>query len=170
MNVELLTSVRRTIARAPDRFCAAQWAFARNAGRVLEQHESPEGFRCCIAGHVLLEGSALSERDLLREGGFHTGGALWGQAAALLGIGDERSRELFSPSQWDHPFKKRYYLCTQDEEAEVATAYLDYILQTYGATEASQSLSGAAVPTGPDRSPRAPTIDERESVSVIARS
>ena len=170
MNVDLLASVRRTISRAPDRFCAAQWAFARNAGRVLEQNARPEGFRCCIAGHVLLQGSALTERDLLREGGFHTGGALWEQAATLLGVTDERGRDLFFPSQWDHPFKKRYYLCTRDEEAEVATAYLDYILQNYEGPDRSSAELAPTVPSGADRPPRVPSADEREGAPAVAHS
>lgn len=166
MNVDLLASVRRAITRAPDRFCAAQWAFARNADRVLDEAVPPEGFRCCIAGHVLLEGSALTERDLLREGGFHTGGGLWEQAATLLEVGDERGRELFFPSQWDHPFKKRYYLCARDEEAEVATAYLDYVMRKYGAHSATSSTA----PTDGDRPPRAPLANEREDALVAVRS
>jgi len=170
MNVDLLVSVRRTIARTPDRFCAAQWAFARNADRVLEEAVPPDGFRCCIAGHVLLEGSALTERDLLREGGFHTGGALWEQAATLLDVEEDRGRELFFPSQWDHPFKKRYYLCAQDEEAEVATAYLDYVLQKYESADISRPVSPSAAPVDADRPPRMPTADDRESMPAAVHS
>lgn len=165
MNVDLLVSVQRAIARTPHRFCAAQWAFARNADRVLRDGVSPEGFRCCIAGHVLLESDTLTERDLLREGGFHTGGALWDRAAAVLGAGEEQSRELFFPSQWDRPFKQQYYLCAQDEEAEVATAYIRYFLQKCGYAEESGTAEGRSVPGG-DRSPRAPALDDRRRTLV----
>jgi len=165
MNADLLMSVQRAIARNPDRFCAAQWAFARNADRVLRKGHPPEGFRCCIAGHVLLESDTLAERDLLREGGFHTGGALWNRAAAVLEMSVEQGRELFFPSQWDRPFKQRYYLCGQDEEAEVATAYIRYFLQKHGCAEERGTEGGESGPGG-DRSPRVPTADERRKVSV----
>jgi len=132
MNVDLLESVRQTIVQFPERFCAAQWAFARNADRVLAGDASPAGFRCCIAGHVLLQHGTHSERDLLEEGGFHTGGALWAQAADALGLNEHRCRELFFPSQWDTPYKQNYYLCTAEEEAEIAAAYLDYFMQKHG--------------------------------------
>jgi hypothetical protein len=162
MNTALLRSVQRTIARFPDRFCAAQWAFARNADRVLAEGASPEGFRCCIAGHVLLESGRFTRRDLLREGGFHTGGALWNQAAAALNVGDAQCRELFFPSQWEHPFKKRYYLCARDEEAEVATAYLDHFVQKHGAPDSGDEASVRSAPT--DRPPRAPApVDGRHA-------
>ncbi len=155
MNVELLESVRRAIVYYPDRFCAAQWAFARNAERVLRAGEQPEGFRACIAGHVLLHHGTHSERDLLREGGFHTGGALWERAADALGLNDDRCRELFFPSQWDKPYKQDYYLCASEEESDVAAAYLDYFIQKYGtagereptaATTASEALPSERAP------------------------
>lgn len=131
MNVELLESVRQTILGAPERFCAAQWAFARNGRRVLQGEASPKDFQCCIAGHVLLRSGMLNERQLLLEGGFHTGGCLWERAASALGIDDQRGRELFFPSQWDQPYKQKYYLCSQEAEAEVAAAYLDYFIEKY---------------------------------------
>lgn len=132
MNVELLESVRLTIARTPDRFCAAQWAFARNAERVLREGVPPEGFRCCIAGHVLLRKGVLTERGLLREGGFHTGGGVWSRAAEAASISGDQGRDLFFPSQWDRPYKQQYYLCDHSEEASLAAEYLDYFLQKHG--------------------------------------
>jgi hypothetical protein len=165
MNVNLLESVRQSIARHPDRFSAAQWAFARNADRVLEEGAPPDGFRCCIAGHVLLESGGLSERDLLREGGFHTGGALWDRAAVALDAGEEQCRELFFPSQWDRPFKQKYYLCTRDEEARVATAYLDYFVGKH-APESRRRPSVAAPDYGSDRPPRVSQDTARSAVRV----
>jgi len=132
MNVQLLESVRKKIVLYPGRFCAAQWAFAPNARRVLQEGVRPKGFRACIAGHVLLEHGSHSERDLLREGGFHTGGPLWEDAASALGLDRVRCRELFFPSQWDKPYKQDYYLCSGDEEPQVAAAYLDYFMQKHG--------------------------------------
>jgi hypothetical protein len=132
MNVDLLERVRQHIAHYPDRFCAAQWAFARNAEEVLRDGASPEGFRCCIAGHVLLQHGTLSERSLLREGGFHTGGGVWTRAARAASISAEQGRELFFPSQWDRPFKQKYYLCGADEEPDLAVSYLDYFLNQHG--------------------------------------
>mgnify|MGYP006422042653 CR=1 FL=1 len=133
MNVELLETVRQSIVQFPGRFSAAQWAFARNADHVLAGDARPSGFRCCIAGHVLLQHGSHTERDLLEEGGFHTGGELWMQAADALRLNEHRCRELFFPSQWDTPYKQNYYLCSADEEAEIAAAYLDYFMQKYGA-------------------------------------
>ena len=132
MNADLLQAVQQEIARAPHRFCPAQWAFARNAEAVLRRGAPPDGFRCCIAGHVLLQSRTCTERTLLRKGGFHTGGALWEVAASKAALSSDQGRELFFPSQWDRPYKKRYYLCTRDEEAALATSYIDYFLTKYG--------------------------------------
>lgn len=131
MNTNLLNAIRRTILNNPDRFCAAQWAFARNARAVLHDGASPEGFRCCIAGHALLQSGVCTRPELLRRGGFHTGGSMWGRAAEVLRIGEAKSHRLFFPSQWDKPFKQEYYLCSQDEEASVAASYLNYFAETY---------------------------------------
>lgn len=128
MKVDLLESVRRTILHNPDRFCAAQWAFARNAAAVLRHGAAPDGFRCCIAGHVLLQSNRCSEEELLRRGGFHTGGPLWDRAAEALQVGERTSQRLFFPSQWPSPFKQEYYLCARDEEASVAADYLARVI------------------------------------------
>lgn len=159
MNVELLESVRRVIVHYPDRFCAAQWAFARNAARVLREGAPPEGFRCCIAGHVLLESGRHDERSLLKQGGFHTGGELWAEAADAVGLDEARCRELFFPSQWDKPYKQNYYLCSGDEEATVAAAYLDYFMQKVGEPSSERAASPRPAPSpvsASDRLPSAP--------------
>jgi hypothetical protein len=131
MHVALLQAVQKEIARAPHRFCPAQWAFARNAEAVLQHGAVPEGFRCCIAGHVLLQSRTCTERTLLRKGGFHTGGELWERAARASALSSDQARELFFPSQWDHPFKQQYYLCAQAEEAALATSYIDHFVTKY---------------------------------------
>ncbi|WP_022834980.1 hypothetical protein [Salisaeta longa] len=128
MNVERLESVRQAIVHFPSRFCAGQWAFARNARAVLAHHARPEGFKCCIAGHALLQTDAFSERRLLKAGGFHTGGCLWNAAARALDLTPPQARELFFPSQWDKPYKQDYYLCGKDEEASIAGSYIDYFI------------------------------------------
>lgn len=132
MNADLLQAVQHEIARAPHRFCPAQWAFARNAEAVLRRGIAPEGFRCCIAGHVLLQSRTCTEETLLRAGGFHTGGELWEEAASRADLSSDQGRELFFPSQWDSPFKQQYYLCTQSEEAALATSYIDHFLRKHG--------------------------------------
>jgi hypothetical protein len=139
MNAPLLSRVRQTIAEVPDRFCAAQWAFARNADRVLHHGVSPVGFRCCIAGHVLLEAEVLTRRELLREGGFHTGGGVWSRAARVAALSADQARTLFFPSQWDRPYKQQYYLCDHDEEAALAASYVAYFVDEYGSPARSQS-------------------------------
>lgn len=128
MNVQLLEAVRRTIVYRPERFCLAQWAFASNEQAVIENGASPRGFKCCIAGHVLMESDTYTERELLRHGGFHTGGGLWEEAGAVLGLSTPQYRTLFFPSQWEKPYKQEYYLCSASEEAEVAAAYLDHYM------------------------------------------
>lgn len=150
MNTTLLDTVRRTILRRPNQFCAAQWAFARNAHAVLQGNAQPVGFRCCIAGHALLQSGACTRRELLRQGGFHTGGPLWDRAAEALRIGEKKSHRLFFPSQWDKPFKQEYYLCSQDEEAAVAAAYLDYFVGEYGTDSVvdGRYADGAPAPSG----------------------
>ena len=170
MNVDLLESVRRTIARDPDRFCAAQWAFACNARQVLAEGAAPVGFRCCIAGHVLLESGTLTERDLLRKGGFHTGGGLWNRAAAALEVGQQRSRALFFPSQWVHPFKKQYYLCAQEEEAQIATTYLTHFIEKHGPSKARYASAPGGKVRGDGRPPRAPSADEESAEALRFRS
>ncbi|MFB6247827.1 MAG: hypothetical protein ABEL97_04580 [Salinibacter sp.] len=163
MNVDLLDRVRQHIAHSPDRFCAAQWAFARNAEQVLRNGASPEGFRCCIAGHVLLHHGTLSERALLREGGFHTGGGVWSRAAQAASISAAQAHELFFPSQWDRPFKRTYYLCSRDEEADLAVSYLDHFLNKHGPAGRGPSR------TETDRSARAPASASTEKQVRTAR-
>jgi len=131
MNVQLLEAVRRTIVYRPERFCLAQWAFAHNEQAVIDADASPRGFKCCIAGHVLLESETYTERELLLHGGFHTGGGLWEEAGAVLGLSTPQCRTLFFPSQWEKPYKQEYYLCSAAEEAEVTAAYLDHYMTKY---------------------------------------
>jgi len=165
MNVDLLEGVQRAIVRTPNRFCAAQWAFARNAEAVLREGAVPDGFRCCIAGHVLLEGGTHSERDLLRAGGFHTGGELWVEAARHASICSEQGRELFFPSQWDRPFKRQYYLCGREAEAALAADYLDYFLEKYG-PDLDRSVGGFGEPERErDRAASVPTSRAQDSAA-----
>jgi len=157
MNVELLENVRQAIVFYPRRFSAAQWAFARNAEAVIDDGDHPDGFKCCIAGHVLLESEEMTERELLKVGGFHTGGGLWECAADALGLSRAQCRELFFPSQWDKPYKQNYYLCSSDEEAGVAASYVEYFVHKYG-TEAereqaerlAKAAKAPAVPRDPN--------------------
>lgn len=176
MNVHLLEDVQQAIVRTPDRFCAAQWAFARNADAVLRDGAVPDGFRCCIAGHVLLESGSHSERDLLRAGGFHTGGELWTEAARHASICPAQGRELFFPSQWDRPFKQQYYLCDRTEEAGLAATYLDHFLEKYGRdarrtpdepADVLEGDRGASVPTSRSRS-RAPVTAATTAEASLA--
>jgi hypothetical protein len=133
MKTRLLQRVRQTIAAQPERFCAAHWAFARNKRAVLDAGARPDGFKCCIAGHVLLEHEgAYDETGLLCEGGFHDCGYLWQRAAEAAGLSKAQRNELFFPSQWNEPFKQRYYLCARAEEAAVSAAYMDYFRYKHG--------------------------------------
>lgn len=164
MNVDLLQTVKRRILQRPERFSAAQWAFARNATRVIRGDDAvPSGFKCCIAGHVLLEAAICDKRTLLRRGGFHSGDRLWTQAGQVLALTTDQRDELFFPSQWDKPYKQNYYLCAKEEEAEVAASYIDYFTRkhnpdaprldredrpaTYRAPEASRSETRESQPS-----------------------
>lgn len=150
MNVDILESVRQEIVYYPQRFCAAQWAFARNAERVIESGDVPDGFRCCIAGHVLLKSGLYDERNLLREGGFHDTGYLWEQAGDVLGLTTAQRNELFFPSQWDKPYKQNYYLCSRAEEAEVAASYIDYYVSKYAVPSTEADATAPADPVATD--------------------
>ena len=147
INVKLLEAVRRAIIFRPERFCAAQWAFARNGRAVKERGAPPVGFRCCIAGHVLLEGAGFDERTLLARGGFHDGEHLWHRAGAVLGLTKAQRDELFFPSQWAAPYKQEYYCCAREQEAKIAAAYIDYFVSKYtGAAEKSVTGCGRCSP------------------------
>jgi hypothetical protein len=168
MNVDLLRGVQRAIVQAPDRFCAAQWAFARNADAVLRKGAAPEGFRCCIAGHVLLRAGDHSERDLLRVGGFHTGGELWVDAAHHAGIRPDQGHELFFPSQWDRPYKQQYYLCDSTEEAFLAADYLDHFLNKYDAAASAPVDEATHLDWAHDREASVPSSRSREDRPEVA--
>jgi len=74
----------------------------------------------------------FSQRELLREGGFHTGGGVWNRAAQVAALSDDQARTLFFPSQWDCPYKQQYYLCAREEEATLAASYIEYFVDEYG--------------------------------------
>lgn len=135
MNWRLLHQVRQHIARHPERFCAAQWAWARNVQAVLAAGAPPEDFRCCIAGHVLLLGDYCDEATLLRLSVQCDNGFIGREAARLLGISREQARRLFYPTGWPEPYRSRYYqACSYEAEARLALGVLDRWLQA-GADE-----------------------------------
>ena len=146
MNVELLETVRQAILYRPKRFCAAQWAFARNANEVVHDGDNPQQFKCCIAGHVLLESGTYSVPKLLQRGGFHSDGHPWEEAGTVLGLTEEQWRELFFPSQWDKPYKQDYYLSGREEEAEIAASYIDHFISKH-ADAASREAPAIEAPT-----------------------
>lgn len=156
MNIDLLKRVQKEILRAPERFCAAHWAFARNAADVVERDERPEGFKCCIAGQVLLLSGRSDERGLLCRSGLHNNdGSLYRRAAEALGLTPAQRNELFFPSQWDNLYKQEYYLCSRDEEAAVCAAYIDYFMEKHAASPRIPEAPQEAAPHRRKRS-RAP--------------
>lgn len=110
MNVDLLQRVRQHILDYPERFCAAQWAWSRNVGKVVHEGAAPEDFRCCLAGHVLVLGGRFTEAELLRRSVRHDDGYLGRAAGDLLGLTEAQRTTLFYPSQWADPFRSVYYL------------------------------------------------------------
>lgn len=150
MNVDLLERVQHEILYYPERFSVAHWAFARNAHDVVRHDEAPDGFKCCIAGHVLLEDGRSDERGLLCRSGLHNNdGSLYQRAGEALGLTREQRLELFFPSQWDAPFKQEYYLCGRDEESAVCAAYIDYFIgkhaQQHSASETARQEASVLV-------------------------
>lgn len=137
MNVQLLQQVKQHILTHPGRFCAAQWAWARNANEVIDRGDAPQGFRCCIAGHVLLLGGRFDERGLLRHSVRCDDGYLGRQASEALQLTEQQRKELFYPSIWAEPFRSQYYL-TQGPEAEagLCAAYIDHFLEQHGPAQA----------------------------------
>ena len=132
MKLELLQQVRQHILHHPERFSAAQWAWARNVRSVLQQQAVPEAFRCCIAGHVLLLSGRFDETSLLRHSVRCDDGYLGRCARDILGLSEVQRRTLFYPTQWAEPFRRDYYLAgTGRPEAEVAAAYLAHFLHTH---------------------------------------
>ena len=126
MRVALLRHVRHHIAEHPERFCAANWAWAANVREVLEDGEAPESFRCCIAGHVLLCAGRFDEPTLLRYSVRFDDGFVGRCAREALGGGEREQRALFYPTQWPEPYRQAYYLAqTRLQEAQAAVGVLD---------------------------------------------
>ena len=133
MNTQLLHHVRAHILEYPERFNAAQWAWARNAGRVVQHGEVPVDFRCCIAGHVLLLGGRFDEATLLAHSVRQDDGFLGRCAQETAGLTDDQRRLLFYPSLWADPYRSRYYLTTTcQEEAAVCADVLAYFIEQHG--------------------------------------
>ena len=132
MNASLLQRVHDHILAEPERFCAAQWAAARNTRCVLERGAAPEGFTCCIAGHVLLLSGLFGERDLLLRSTHFDNGNLSRCAADALGLTAAQYKELFFPSQWADPYRSAYYL-SADVRAETAACagFIAYFLEKH---------------------------------------
>jgi hypothetical protein len=132
MNTQLLQQVQQHIAQHPERFCAAQWAWARNAGAVIEQDAAPVDFRCCIAGHVLLLSRRFDEAALLRHSVHQDDGYLGRCAQDALGLTDEQRHHLFYPSLWTDPYRSDYYLtATREDEARVCADFLAHFLAAH---------------------------------------
>lgn len=142
MNASLLQHVHDHILAEPERFCAAQWAAARNTRRVLERGAAPEGFTCCIAGHVLLLSGRFTERDLLLHSTHFDNGNLSRRACEALGLTQAQYKELFFPSQWTDPYRSAYYL-SADVRAEAAACagFIAHFLEKHADVRPALSLA-----------------------------
>lgn len=147
MNVSLLQRVHDHILAEPERFCAAQWAAARNTRHVLERGAPPEGFKCCIAGHVLLLSGQFGERGLLLHSTHFDNGNLSQRAREVLGLTQAQYKELFFPSQWTDPYRSAYYL-SADVRAEAAACagFIAHFLEKHADVR-------PAIPLADDREP-----------------
>jgi hypothetical protein len=157
MNAALLRRVRAHILAHPERFCAAHWAWVRNGRAVREGREAPEGFRGCIAAHVLLLSGTYDEVGLVRRHLHFDNGTLSAAARDALGLDAGQYRELFYPSQWPDPFRAAYYTTTTAAaEAAVCADFLADFLDRHAPT-----LTPAA-----DRPAEAPEHAARPPVRV----
>ena len=132
MNALLLQHVHNHILAEPQRFCAAQWAAARNTRSVLQDDVAPDGFKCCIAGHALLLSRRFSEQDLLLHSTHFDNGTLSRCAREVLGLTQAQYKELFFPSQWTDPYRSAYYLSADVRaEAEACAHFIAYFLKKH---------------------------------------
>ncbi len=128
MNDVLLWRVREHIALYPERFCAAQWAWAANVRAVLQAQAQPEDFRCCIGGHVLLQAGYCDEVTLLRLSVTQDDGFIGREAARLLQLPQALAQRLFYPTCWPEPQRQRYYSVRDfREEAKLALEVIDWV-------------------------------------------
>ncbi|MEM8599052.1 MAG: hypothetical protein AAGF99_03950 [Bacteroidota bacterium] len=128
MRFALLRRVKAHLLARPDRLDTAQWAWCSNLRAVLDEGVAPEGFRCCLAGHVLLLGGVYDERTLLKLSVERDLGFLGREARVALDATDAEQRLLFYPSQWPKAFREAYYTVPRAEEARVVAAFLDTLL------------------------------------------
>ncbi|MEM6783669.1 MAG: hypothetical protein AAF624_08045 [Bacteroidota bacterium] len=128
MRTALLRRVKAHLLARPDRLDTAQWAWCCNLRAVLDEGAAPEGFRCCLAGHVLLLDGVYDEPTMLRLSVERDCGFLGRQARIALDATEAEQRLLFYPSQWPKAFRAAYYTASRAEEAGVVAAFLDHVL------------------------------------------
>ncbi|MEM8557932.1 MAG: hypothetical protein AAGG50_08920 [Bacteroidota bacterium] len=128
MRTPLLRQVQAHLLAHPDRLDTAQWAWCRNLRAVLDEGAAPEGFRCCLAGHVLLLDGVYDEPTMLRLSVERDLGFLGRQARTALEATEAEQRLLFYPSQWPRRFREAYYTAPRSEEAQVVAEFLDAVL------------------------------------------
>jgi hypothetical protein len=137
MNTALLRRVAHHINEQPERFCAAEWAWARNVQAVLHDGAAPDQFRCCIAGHVLLLSKRLTTHALLQHSVQYDDGHLARMAADVADLTDAQRNELFYPALWEDPLRSRYYLtATRADEAKICAQYVAYFVDKHTADAA----------------------------------
>jgi hypothetical protein len=154
MNAALLRRVRTHILAHPERFCAAHWAWVRNGRAVREHGAAPEGFRGCIAAHVLLLSGTYDEVGLVRQHLHFDNGTLSAAARDVLGLDGGQYRELFYPSQWPDPFRAHYYTTsTPEAEADVCADFLADFLTRHTPPLAPADDRPAETPTHVARRP-----------------
>ena len=152
MKLAILAEVRRHIRDYPERFCAANWAWAANVRDVLASDAQPLQFRCCIAGHALLLGGAFDEAGLLKQSVRYDDGYLGRCAQEVLELTDAQRRALFYPTQWAEPYRSRYYLAPdRPGEAQAAAAFLTHFI-----SEATTAAPKLRVVREPQYRPPAP--------------
>ncbi|MEL6613327.1 MAG: hypothetical protein AAFQ53_14600 [Bacteroidota bacterium] len=149
MRTALLRRVQAHLLARPDRLDTAQWAWCRNLRAVLDEGAAPEGFRCCLAGHVLLLDGVYDEPTMLRLSVERDCGYLGRQAREALDATEAEQRLLFYPSQWPKTFRAAYYTASRAEEASVVAAFLDHVLPAELTLAPDRPAIEAERPTSP---------------------
>jgi hypothetical protein len=150
MKLRILLHVKQHIDEHPERFCAANWAWAANVRDVLLHNAAPADFRCCIAGHILLLSGVFDETSLLKHSVSCDDGYLGRRARQILDVTEAQGRALFYPTQWAEPFRTAYYLApNRFAETQAAAGYLYAFVQKAVAERRAEWQPGWA----PDRTP-----------------
>lgn len=138
LNIELFKKVRERIVAIPDSYNQRTY--------YSESDTAPCGTICCIAGEAIICSAPTIAEGVAKLHGLNSKyNGIANTAARLLGlIGEDEdyfylaashpARRLFNDSPhgaWPEPFRSQWlHASDSNEEAHVAAAYLDHIIET----------------------------------------